>query len=141
MPHAARVCLTAALLVLAVISPSQGAVLTVVGTIGVDDRTMPVVFISSPNCTAQGVTPVLYHAIRFFVTVSGPYTFRLLSAGDAHSLYLHETAFDPANSFPTCIAGDNTGDPIELTESLTALRQYIAVPFDDTFAQAGASTR
>jgi hypothetical protein len=137
MLRTARVWLTVVLLALTGIVPARAAAVTVSGTITTADRTMPVVFISPPNCTGQGASPVLYQAIRFFVTVSGTYTFRLLSAGDAHSLYLHETSFDPASSFPTCIGGDNTGDLIELTESLTALRQYIAVPFDDTFAQAG----
>jgi hypothetical protein len=129
---------TVVVLALAGIGATRAAAVTVSGEITPADHTMSVVFITSPNCTGQGAAAVHYQAIRFYVTVSGTYTFRMLSTGAILHLYLHETAFNPASSFPTCIGADNSGNLIELTESLTALRQYIAVPFDDTFAQLGA---
>jgi hypothetical protein len=80
---------------------------------------------------------VLYESIPFVVSTSGDYTLALTSPGGYASLYLFQATFDPTAPFPTCIAGDNSGNPVEFTEALTANVLYFAVPFDDTFAQVG----
>lgn len=109
------------------------------GTIAPGDPVMDVVFITSPNCTGQGSGDVLYHLYPFTVDVSGTYDFSLTSPGGFASIYLFQGSFDPANGFPTCIAGDNSGNPVDFSEALTAGTQYYFVPFDDTFVQAGGS--
>lgn len=110
---------------------------TVNGTIGALDPVMPVVTISSPNCSSQGSTQVHYDALPFTVDVSGSYDFSLLSPTGFSSLYLHSAGFNPAAGLATCLAADNTGDPNTFSFGLTAGTTYIAVPFDDTFTQAG----
>ena len=110
---------------------------TLTGTLTPGDPTMPVVFISPPNCTAQGVSPVLYHVYAFTVDASGTHNFSQTSPDGFASLYLFEGSFNPAAAFPDCIAADNSGNPVSFSASLTAGTQYFAVPFDDTFAQAG----
>jgi hypothetical protein len=112
--------------------------LTLGGTITSSDPTMPVVFISDPNCTGQGVTPVLYNAHVITVDTTGDYTFLLTSPGSFASLYLYVGAFDPTNGLVNCIAGSNQ-TPTGFTYTLDASLVYIVVPFDDTFAQAGGS--
>ena len=112
--------------------------ITVTGTIDPGDPTMPVIFISDPNCTGQGVSPVHYEAYTLNVPTAGVYTFTLNSAGGFASLYLFAGSFDPANGFPTCIAGANDNPPI-FSESLDPAITYYVVPFDDTFDQLGGT--
>ena len=109
------------------------------GTITTGNPTLPVVFITSPNCTGQGASPVLYDSIPFVVSTSGDYTLAVTSSGGFASVYLFQATFDPTAPFPTCIAGDNSGNPVVITEALTANVLYFAVPFDDTFAQVGGT--
>lgn len=118
-----------------------GAVLagsaTVNGTIDPGDPTLPVVFITTPNCTGQGVAPVLYEVHSFTVDTDGVYNFSATSAGGFASLYLFAGSFDPVNPFPTCVAADNSGNPVTFSYALTVGTTYFAVPFDDTFDQLG----
>lgn len=107
------------------------------GTINPGGPTLPVVFITTPNCTGQGVSPVLYVAHSFTVDADGVYNFSATSTGGFASLYLFEGSFDPANPFPTCVAADNSGNPVTFSYPLTAGTRYFAVPFDDTFDQLG----
>lgn len=100
--------------------------------------TMPVVFISPPNCTGQGASLVQYHAVPFSVDTAGIYTLDLAIASGNLSLYLMTSAFNPAAGFPTCLSGDNN-DPISVSFALAANTTYIAVPIDDSFGQAGGS--
>ena len=128
-------------LLAAAIAPAAGA-LTLTGTIDAADPDMPVVFISTPNCTGQGVSLVSFEARPIFVTASGTYTFSQTSAGASPgfaSLYLMSVNFDPDNGFPTCIAGSNGADPLGFAVPLVAGTQYYAVPFDDTFGQLGGT--
>ena len=99
---------------------------------------MPVIFISPPNCTGQGAVPVQYHAYSFSVDTSGTYTLNMAIASGNLSLYLHSAGFNPAAGFPTCLSGDNS-DPIGVSFALAAGATYYAVPFDDSFSQAGGS--
>lgn len=107
------------------------------GTMAPGDPIMDVVFITTPDCTGQGASDVLYHRYSFTVDVSGTYDFSLTSDSGFASLSLFAGSFDPANGFATCIAADNSGNPVEFSEALTAGTQYFFVPFDDTFAQVG----
>jgi len=107
------------------------------GTLTPGDNTMPVVFISTPNCTGQGTFEVRYDAYSFTVDEDGTYSFSL-SGPDHISLYLHSSGFNPGNSFPTCLAADNSGS-VGFSYPLTANTTYIAVPFDDSFEQSGGS--
>jgi hypothetical protein len=70
--------------------------------------------------------------------MDGVYTLDLSSAGNFASLYLYAGSFDPANPFANCVAADNF-DPISVSFALTAGTTYFAVPFDDTFTQAGGT--
>jgi hypothetical protein len=124
------------LLAIAVGSVFAGSV-TTSGAISPGGPTMPVVFISAPNCTGQGVTPVLYTVYPLNVDVAGTYNFSLTSDGGFASLYLFAGSFNPAAAFPTCIAGDNSGNPVTFSIALDPAVNYFVVPFDDTFAQAG----
>ncbi len=107
------------------------------------DPTMPVVSISTPNCSAQGSTPVRYDAFPFTVTVTGLYSFSVASTGGAGtlaSLYIMDSGFNPAAAFGNCIYGANNGiapaTPTTLNNvNLNAGTQYYLVIFDDTFAQ------
>jgi hypothetical protein len=118
-------------------SAPAGEVFFYLGAIDPGDLTMPVVFISPPNCTGQGASPVHYEALPFTVATGGNYTFTQFSQGEFASLYLMDATFDPAAAFPHCLAGDNGADPVGFTEALTAGELYYAVPFDDTFDQLG----
>ncbi len=109
------------------------------GTITTGDPTMPVVFISPPNCTGQGASLVRYHVYPFTVDTSGDYTFSVTSDDSFASMYLFAGTFTPEAAFPTCIAGDNSGNPVDFTETLTAGTQYFWVIFDDTFSQLGGA--
>lgn len=128
------------ILSLLIVVPAFADTVTINGTMTTGDPTLPVVFITSPDCTGQGVTPVLYNSYPFTVTADGTYHVEVLSdAGGFASIYLFSPTFDPVNPFPTCIAGDNSGNPVDVDEALTAGTQYFAVPFDDTFAQVGGA--
>jgi hypothetical protein len=129
----------ATLATLLLAAPALADTVTIDGTITPSDPTMAVVFISSPNCTGQGVTPVLYHSYPFTVTADGTYHLEVLSDAGFASVYIFSPTFDPAAGFPTCIAGDNSGNPVEVDEALTVGTQYFAVPFDDTFDQLGGN--
>lgn len=120
----------------AVLSLSAFAATRVInGTLAPGGPTMPVVFISTPNCTGQGTSQVLYRAYAFTVDVGGTYTMSIPVLQQS-SLYVHAGTFDPDNSFPTCIAASNT-QPISLGVNLVPGTTYFAVVFDDSFAQAG----
>jgi hypothetical protein len=116
-----------------------GAIAFASGTIDASDPTMPVVAISPPNCTTQLAFLVHYEARPFTVDVAGDYEFAMISDGGFASLYLMDAGFDPAAALPNCLAGDNGADPVGFTEPLAADTLYFAVPFDDTFAQAGGT--
>lgn len=131
-------CVLMFLLTIAVSSVYAGSV-TVNGTLDGSDPSMPVVFISTPNCTGQGVTPVHYDVVTFHVDAAGTYNFTLSSPGGFASIYLYITSFNPATGTVNCIAADNTGNPRTLSVSLDPANIYFAVPFDDTFAQTGGS--
>ncbi len=108
------------------------------GTFDAGDSTMPVVFISTPNCTGQGASPVRYDAFPFSVTATGAYNFIAAStgAGTEASIYIMNSGFNPAAAFPNCIAASNSGAPTTLSNvNLTAGTQYFLVIFDDTFGQ------
>ncbi len=109
------------------------------GTITVGDPTMPVVFISTPNCTGQGASLVLYHAHPFTVDADGVYSVSVLSDAGFASHYVMNSGFNPAAAFPNCVGADNSGNPTEVTTNLVAGEQYYVVIFDDTFAQVGGS--
>lgn len=104
------------------------------------DPTMTVVFISTPNCTGQGVQQVRYDAFPFTVTQTGAYNFSAASTGGAGtlaSIYIMNSGFNPAAAFGNCIAASNSGSPTTLNGvNLTAGTQYYLVIFDDTFGQA-----
>lgn len=130
-------CLLIGLFMLSALPAFAGSA-SVSGTLTPGAPTMPVVMITPPDCAGQGITQVLYHAIAFSVDTAGTYTLDLnIGSGDI-SLYLMTAAFNPAAGFPTCLAADNA-DPISVSYGLAANTTYIAVPFDDTFAQAGGS--
>ncbi|MDZ4770226.1 MAG: hypothetical protein SGJ24_13940 [Chloroflexota bacterium] len=115
---------------------------TFAGTLNSGDPTMPVVFISTPACIGQGVTPVSYDAFNFTVDASGSYTFSLTSSGtvaDFASFYVYQGSFNPAAGMTNCILGVNSGTPKTGSIGLTAGTQYILVVIDDTFNQAGGS--
>ncbi|MBE2269827.1 MAG: hypothetical protein IAE80_16440 [Anaerolinea sp.] len=107
------------------------------------DPTMPVVSISTPNCTSQGATPVRYDAYPFTVTATGLYNFSAASTGGAGtlaSIYIMNSGFNPAAAFGNCIAASNNGfapgTPTTLNNvNLTAGTPYYLVIFDDTFTQ------
>lgn len=101
------------------------------------DPTMPVVFISTPNCTGQGASLVHYDVYTYTPPVSGPTQIAVTGSDvPATGLYVFESTFTPAAAFPTCIAGSNS-NPILITPTLTAGTTYYVVVFDDTFGQAG----
>lgn len=107
------------------------------------DPTMPVVTVSTPNCAAQGLTPVRYDAFPFTVTQSGAYNFSAASTGGAGtlaSIYIMNSGFNPAAALGNCIAASNNGFPPATPATLngvnlTAGTEYYLVIFDDTFAQ------
>jgi len=140
MKHIVRLLLLLALFPLSLLgAPAASAEeFTVNGIIGSGDPTMPVVFISAPNCTGQGTTPVLYQATKFTVDTAGTYTISLGSAANFASFYLYQGSFDPANGTANCVAGDNS-TPKTVTYPLAAGTVYFLVIFDDTFAQAGGT--
>lgn len=116
-----------------------GEVVVLTGSIDANDPTMPVVFITAPNCTGQGVSPVSIEVLPFTASVSGTYTFTQISQDAFASLYLMDGSFDASAPFPHCLAGDNGADPVGFTEVLGAGLLYYAVPFDDTFDQLGGT--
>lgn len=119
-------------------SPALAGTLNVAGVVDATDPDMNVVFITTPNCVGQGASPIAYDLVEFTVDQTGSYQFDVTSPGGAVHLYVHANSFDPAASFPTCIAASNS-DPVTLNVNLTAGTTYFAIPFDDTFAQNGDS--
>ncbi len=109
---------------------------SIVGIIDPLDPTMPVVFITTPNCTGQGVSPVHYETGTFVPTTNGVYKFALTSTNGAASFYLYRNSFDPTQGTINCIAAANSGMVPQVRESLLAGTTYIAVPFNDDFNQA-----
>jgi len=105
------------------------------GTITRSGPVMPVVAITSPNCTIQGTQPVHYHSIAFTPAVSGQYKIQLSSPSLYASMYVFKDAFNPANALPNCLAADNNGNPKELSVSLGNTTPYFVVPFNDNFDQ------
>jgi hypothetical protein len=134
MLHSAIARLAVLVLVAAFSTFADGASRIITGTLAPGGPTMPVVAISTPNCTTQLTTPVLYRAYPFTVDVGGTYTFT--EPGTNDGLYVHAGAFDPDNSFPTCIAASNT-NPINIGVNLVPGTSYTVVIFDDMFAQTG----
>lgn len=130
--------LAVGLLAVAVPMGAIAASVTVSGNLGPSDPVMPVVFINPPDCTGQGTTLVFYEAYPFTVDVSGSYNVIGSSDAGIMSFYLFSPSFDPINGFPTCIAGSNL-EPPTVDEPLVAGVQYYAVPFDDSFDQAGGN--
>lgn len=106
------------------------------GTIGAGDPQIGVIYITEPNCTGQDIFMVAYDSYPFTVSADGHYTVNLASTADFASIYIFEGNFDPSNPLPTCIVGWND-NPVSFSIYLTAGVQYIAVPFDDTYAQSG----
>lgn len=137
MIHSAIARLAALVLVVAFSASANGATRLITGTLAPGGPTMPVVIISTPTCLSQGATPVLYRAYSFTVDVGGTYTFTEPST-DSLGLYVHAGVFNPANSFPTCIAASNV-NPTNLGVNLTPGTNYTVVVFDDHFAQPGIS--
>ncbi len=115
---------------------AAAATVGVTGTIDSGDPTMPVVFISSPNCLGLGFVNIHYETYTVFVDTAGVYSFDLTSTGEFASIYLYEGSFDPANGTVNCVAADNSS-PINVTYPLTVGTPYIVVVFDDTFEQTG----
>jgi len=118
--------------------PVSAGTATLNGVLDASDPTMPVVFISSPNCTGQGVTPVHYEAMVFSVGTTGVYTLDLTSTGAFASFYLYAGSFDPSNGMANCVAADNSA-PEQITYNLVQNSAYYVVVIDDTFAQVGGS--
>jgi len=118
-------------------TPARAGTATLNGSLAPGGPTMAVVFISSPNCTGQGASQVLYRAVPLRVSQSGVYDFSTGSTDGFASMYLMTSAFDPAAAFPQCLAGDNSGNPVQFSFALTAGQDYFVVPFDDTFNQQG----
>lgn len=120
-----------------VAAPASAGSATFSGTIDAADPDMPVVTISSPNCTSQGSFLVSYESIQFWVDAPGGYTLDLTLTGNL-SLYLFAGSFNPAAAFPTCVAADNA-DPIQISYALAPGTTYFAVVFDDDLAQSGGT--
>lgn len=131
--------LTAAAMAVTACPVRAGEVAVVTGSIDANDPTMPVVFILSPDCIGQGVTPVTIEVLPFTVSVGGAYTFTQISENSFASLYLMDGTFGTPPPFDHCLAGDNGHDPIGFTEFLAAGALYYAVPFDDTPTQLGGT--
>lgn len=140
IPGTARLTATFAFVLgLLASAPASAGSATLNGSLAPGDPTMPVVFISTPNCTGQGVTPVLYRAVPLEVSQSGSYDFSTSSTGGYASMYLMTSAFDPAAAFPQCLAASNSGNPVQFSFALTAGTDYFVVVFDDSFEQLGGA--
>jgi hypothetical protein len=131
--------LTLVLLSGLVANPANAGAANFAGIIDAADPAMAVVFISTPNCTGQGATLVHYESMPFSVDAAGSYTFTMSFTGTDVSFYVFAGSFNPAAAFPTCIAGDNSGNPKQVSVALAPGTLYYAVPFDDTFAQTGGT--
>lgn len=112
---------------------------TLTGTLDSSDPTLPVVFIDTPYCDSQGVDPIHYDAYPFKVDATGIYTVTLSDTKNIVSMYIFEGSFDPANPFPTCVAGNNLGTPLWISGEFIAGTQYYVVPIDDSMDQEGDS--
>ncbi len=107
------------------------------GRIGPSDDAMPVVFISTPNCTAQGSSPVHYQVVPFFVETEGVYRLTLQSSNNDASFYVYQDSFDPEDALTNCVAGSNTSvaDRKSVEVSLTAGGPHYMVVFNDDIDQ------
>jgi hypothetical protein len=121
---------------------ARAATLSYSGSFDGTQPTMPVVSISTPNCTSLGGTPVGYEVIPYTPLVSGDVSFELNSDGGTGafvSLYVYENSFDPADGLTNCVAATNNGTPpstpATLTYGATAGTPYFLVVFNDTFDQ------
>lgn len=137
--HSSKTLVGSLALSIGLAGAAHAATVTVDGILDGTDSAMPVVTISSPNCTSQGATLVHYDALPFTVDTSGTYSFSMLSTTGLASLYLHTAAFDPTAGLASCLAADNSGNPKGFDFDLTAGTNYFAVPFDDSLSQAGAA--
>jgi hypothetical protein len=106
------------------------------GNIDGSDPTMPVVTISPPVCTSQGVTPVHYEVVELLRPLPGTHILDVTSTDEFASAYLYEGSFDPTSPLENCVAADNSG-PIQITYDFVRNTPYFLVVFDDTFAQLG----
>lgn len=117
---------------------------TINGRIDSNSPSMPVVSISSPNCTSQGVTPVNYSSTPFRVSTSGNYSISLSYTpsplNSLVSFYVYITSFDPTNGLVNCIAATNLTPTTLPAVPLTSGTQYFYVAFDDTFSQFTETT-
>lgn len=114
-----------ALSMIVVVNTALAGSVTLTGTIGSGDPTMPVI-----DCPGQGISEVAYHLIPFTVDVSGIYDFSVTSPGGFAALYLLNLDVP----LPAC---SDDEFPTAFSVSLMAGTQYVAAPFDGTFAQFG----
>lgn len=123
-----------ALLMVAITASAVLAITTVTTTLSGDidgsDPTMPVVFITPPNCSGQGSVQLRYEAIPFQVDASGQYHFTLGSTNNNAVFYLYVDSFDPQSGMTNCLAADNTY-PFEIDQQLSTAHTYILVIVDD----------
>ncbi|MGD9944260.1 MAG: IPTL-CTERM sorting domain-containing protein [Burkholderiaceae bacterium] len=142
MRHSTRVALAGVLAAVgsALAFSAHAGTASVVGTVDASSPTMSVVLISPPNCLTQSGTIVGYRTHPFSVTLDGTYALDVDILSGNSSIYLYENAFDPSNGTVNCVAADNSA-PIGISYLLSAANQYIAVVFDDTFAQPGTTYR
>jgi FG-GAP-like repeat len=107
---------------------------TYTGLIRHNDQSMPVVGIGPEfNCTVQGSFPVHYHTYSFAPAISGQYRLLITETGSQGSLYVHSETFNPAGGLLTCLAGDSQNRGLSIP--LSNARQYVLVPFQDSFDQ------
>jgi hypothetical protein len=121
--------------------PVSAGTATLSGVLDASDPTMPVVFITPPNCAGQGVTPVHYEATVFSVGTTGVYTLSLTSTGPINefaSFYLYAGSFDPGNGMANCVAADNS-TPKQIAYNLVQNSTYYVVVIDDQFSQPGGN--
>ena len=133
----AKTLVASCALLAGLVGSAQAGSVTINGTIDATDPVLAVVTISTPDCVSQGTFLNHHEAVPFTVDVSGAYSFSMTSPIGRGALYLFENSFNPAAPLATCVAGDNTGDPVEFSFGLTAGTTYIAVPFDDAIDQSG----
>lgn len=132
----------AALLLVAtvLVGPAHAAVLTYSGSIEPNGTpTMPVVFITTPECTGQGDTEVAYVEHPIVATASGTTTFDLTELSGDMTIYLMQAGWDPAAAFPFCLAASNSGTDKSITYDVEAGLGYVVVIIDDAFDQPGGS--
>lgn len=140
--HLATALASVALLTGIVLAAPAGAATVVVdGEFDGTGPTMPVVGINQPDCIAQGVTPVEYHAYDIIEPVPGPNTITVTRGSAMASMYLYEGSFDPDNGLENCVAGANDfEDDVDTIEyEFLPDTAYIIVVFDDSLEQLGGT--